>query len=117
LIPFTFLPREGFAAIRVMFAVEANLISIINARRTGIGKHKEPRQPQRVFISTGAGEEARRIVTIQQIHLSICDILFVKPKVVINPVCELMRINDMLDAVIIGLLVQDSKVDMSAREK
>jgi len=68
-IPAVFVARKSLAAIRVVPAVQADLVAIVNARRAGVGEHEQRRQAQRAFVATRAGDKARCVVAIKQVEL------------------------------------------------
>src|SRR5829696_1436598 len=116
-IPFAFICGKGLPGIGIMLSIESDLITVVNTWRTRIRQHEQPRQLQRILISARTGEEARCIVAIQEIHLSIGDILFIQSPIVVHAVCEIMSIDRLLDPLIIGLLMRNSQIKMFTCEK
>ena len=68
-IPFAFIPRERLAAIRVVPAVQSDLVTVINAGSAYVSEHEKPRQFERVFVVVRDRDKTRHIVAVQEIKL------------------------------------------------
>ena len=62
------VPGERTAVGRVVAAGHADLIAVIDRRRTRIGHLEQGRQPKRRLVAAGQGEEPRHVVAPQQVE-------------------------------------------------
>ncbi|MNN72098.1 hypothetical protein D3C81_1881030 [compost metagenome] len=62
------VPFHAFAAARIAFAVHADLVTVINARRAHKGELEQSSQLLLLLVPFGQSQKAWRVMAVQQVE-------------------------------------------------